>query len=331
MIRTTRSAFDYRFSNAMLDTVNFKLTRVDVGCDDLLKAVVGHLNPDSIAYHDYNGHCVVTSRLDNLGVSVSPYQLRVGNGSLCKWMLGDNYHTLGCGGVRYAVERLSDTLHVPMERAVITRLDVGACVVVEQPCANYFNHLGALRYAGRFENDGSLYYYQHGRATRLCFYDKNREQRDNRESIPDCYRDVNVLRYEQRYMSRLPSVLGVERVSGAMLCDEVFIRRLLCKWHDTYRSIGKINDVSLNFQVVRSKKSLHDAGILALVERFGGELGFIAHINEARSRGELTAKQAFDLRQEVRRVCSGGGGLTIPSEAITELDEKISEVVQSYG
>ena len=57
---------------------------------------------------------------------------------------------------------------------------------------------------------------------------------------------------------------------------------------------------------------------------------FIAQIAEAQKRGELTAKQAHDLRQAVKVACQEREGLTVKSEAIEELNKKIAEAVRFY-
>ena len=121
----------------MLDTVNFKLTQAEVEGVDFLNEITPYLNPEGVAFHDYNGQQVVTGKTGNLSVSISPYQVRVKDGSLCKWMLGDNYQVMGRADIKRAVERLSDTLHLPMDRAIITRLDVGLSIPVREPNANY--------------------------------------------------------------------------------------------------------------------------------------------------------------------------------------------------
>lgn len=314
----------------MLDTVNFKLTQAEVEGVDFINEITPYLNPEGVAFHDYNGQQVVTGKTGNLSVSISPYQVRVKDGSLCKWMLGDNYQVMGRADIKRAVERLSDTLHLPMDRAIITRLDVGLSIPVREPTANYFNHLGVLNYAQRLQQPHSLYYHLHRQAERLCFYDKNREQRDHREPIPELYQDRNVLRYEQRYMARLPRLLGVPQVTGAMLYDEGFYISLLNRWREAYQAIRKVNYITLNFQAMRNKQQLYKMGVLAMVERVGGEMEMIAHINEAQKRGDLTAKQAFDLRQAVKDACKVRDGLTAPTEAITELDKKIAEAIRYY-
>ena len=71
-------------------------------------------------------------------------------------------------------------------------------------------------------------------------------------------------------------------------------------------------------------------GLLSLVEQAGGQLEMIAQINEAAKRGELTKKQAYDLRQAVNDACKVREGLTVQNEAIQELDKKVMEAVKFY-
>ena len=81
---------------------------------------------------------------------------------------------------------------------------------------------------------------------------------------------------------------------------------------------------------MKSKQQLYRFGVLSLVERAGGEVEFVAQIAEAQKRGELTAKQAHDLRQAVKASCQEREGLTVKSEAIDELNKKVAEAVRFY-
>lgn len=311
----------------MFDTVNFKLTAADVEGVSFIEETPCYLT--DVATHQYNGgDLVVTGNLAGLKVTVNRWQVRVKDGSLCKWFLGDNFKSMGRADVQRAVERLSDELHLPMNLAAVTRLDVGCNIITQHPTEVYINHLGVLAWAKRLLQPSGLYY--HRRDEKLCFYDKNREQRARGEQPPDLYRGRNVLRYEQRYTHRLASVLGVPAVTGATLFDEAFYIAVVKRWRDTYKAIRKINEIQLNFQAMKSKQQLYRFGVLSLVERAGGEVEFIAQIAEAQKRGELTAKQAHDLRQAVKAACQEREGLTIKSEAIDELNKKVAEAVRFY-
>ncbi len=81
---------------------------------------------------------------------------------------------------------------------------------------------------------------------------------------------------------------------------------------------------------MRTKQQLYKMGVLSLIEQAGGQLQMIEQINEAQKRGELSKKQAFDLRQAVNDACKLKEGLTVSNEAIQELDKKVSGAVKFY-
>ena len=310
----------------MYDTVNFRLQQSEAVGVNFLAETPCFL--DNVGEHHYNDETVITGSLNGLKISLNRYQMKIKNGSLCKWYLGDNFQTMGRGDTQRAIERLSDTLHVPISRATVTRLDIAQNFIVKYPTVVYINHLGALRYATRLQEPDGIYYKQSG--GRLCFYDKNREQKRHGEPIPELYEGKNVLRYEQRYTKELAKQFKVGCVTGAMLYDEQFYIGLLNRWRDKYTAIKKINDTSLNFQAMRTKQQLYRMGVLSLIEQAGGQLQMIEQINEAQKRGELSKKQAFDLRHTINEACKIRDGLTVPNEAIKELDKKVSEAVKYY-
>lgn len=311
----------------MFDSVNFKLTQEEAGGIDFLSETTCYL--EDIAEHTFkDGLSVITGKLGGLKVSVNHYQVKVCDGSLCKWYLGDNYQTMGRSDTQRAVEKLSDALHLPMDRAKICRLDIAQNFITKHPTEVYLNHLGLLKYSQRLRQPNSLYYVQSGGL--LCFYDKNKEQQSKRDAVPDLYKGRNVLRYEQRYTKRIASQMNVPQVTASTLYDETFYMYLLNRWRDSYRAIQKINDITLNFKAMKTKQDLYKMGVLSLIEQAGGQVQIIEQINEALKRGDLTRKQAFDLRQAVKDACSINEGLTVQSDAIEELNKKVSEAVRFY-
>jgi len=311
----------------MYDTIYFRLTQAEVQGIDFLAETTCYL--DGVAEHTFgDGVAVLTGNVGNLKVSLNRYQVKVKDGSLCKYYMGDNFKTMGRKDTQRAIEKLSDTLHLPMSKATVTRLDVAQNFCTKHPPEVYFNHLGLLKYATRLQEPNGVYYSQTG--GRLAFYDKNREQRNKREPIPELYKDRNVLRYEQRYTKRLAKQFNEPEITGSLLYDEAFYILLLNKWKDTYRDIQKINDFVFNFEVMKTRQQLYRMGVLSLIEQAGGQIEMLSQITEAQKRGELTKKQAFDLRVTINDVCQIREGLTIPNEAIKELDKKVNEAVRFY-
>lgn len=310
----------------MFDSINFKLTRIDYNGADFLEEVPCYIN--DVSEHHYSNGVVITGSLGNLKVSLNEYQIKIKDGSLCKWYLGDNLQTMGRKDTERAVEKLSDLLHLPISKAQVTRIDVSQNFIMKFPPSVYMQHLGQMRNAARLEEPNSLYYRKADCG--LCFYDKAREQKAKKETLPELYEGRNVLRYEQRYERRIAKHLEVPEVRAAMLYNEAFYIDLLNRWRDDYKSIQKINDVQLNFEVMRNKKDLNRMGILSLVESVGGENAMIKQIAEAQQQGKLNKKQAFDLRQAVKDACTIRNGLVVENEAIAELNKKVVEAVRFY-
>lgn len=310
----------------MYDTVYFKINQRDVGGVDFLAEIPLYL--ERVGQHYFDGVPVISGMIDNLRVTASQHQVKVKDGSLCKFYFGDNYQTMNRHDVQLAIEELSDRLHLPMWNANITRLDIAQNIIMKYPVEVYFNHLGLLSRAQRLQQPSGLYY--NFRGGQYCFYDKNREQKVHNEPIPPLYQNRNVLRVELRYLQRLPQRLNRLEVKGATLFDEMFINGLIHQWRDGYRAIQKINDVSINFEIMKGKKELNRIAIAYYVEQQGGELAFYAQIKEGQKRGELSDRQAYDLREAVKSACSLRDGVTTKNEAIQELNTKIDQAARMY-
>lgn len=307
----------------MYDTVNFRLTVGDYGGVSFVEETPCYLA--DVATHDYNGSIVITGNLQSLRVSVTPWQVKVKDGSLCKWFLGDNLQTMTRANTQRAIERLSDELHLPMNLATITRLDVGSNLITHHPAEVYFSHLGLLSWSKRLVEPSGLYYSK--RDERLCFYDKIKEQRSKREAIPEQCKGKNLLRYEQRYTGHLSRVLKVPPIKGATLYDEEFYHYIINRWAQTYYKINKINDTNLNLNSMGTSRDFDRLCRLAMMERAGGEIALIEQINELRKKGVITSKQAHDIRQKIKRAASLKGEIVTPNENIQELDRLIKECV----
>lgn len=306
----------------MYDTINFRLTAGDAVGVNFLEETSCYLT--DIGEHVYSNGVSLSGNLGGLKVGITSDKITVKDRSICKWFMGNNYNSMSRDDVRRAVERLSDELHLPMNLATVTRLDVASNLIMQYPIDVYTRHLGALRYAGRLEQPHGLLYNRRNES--LCFYNKNREQRDKGEQIPELYQGKNVLRYEQRYLKRLPFVLKVQAVTGATLYEEDFYSAVVARWRDTYNAISKIEDIALDGKAMKGLREWDRLGRLAYIERVGGELAFLKTVDEQQKTGEITAKQAYSIKQAAKRL-KRQDGLTVKSEVIKELDSKIAEVL----
>lgn len=309
----------------MYDNVDFKVRGFEIEGIDFLSQIPLYF--DVTGEHCFHGEVVITGNLNGLRVSASRRGVNVSNGSLCKWYLGDNFKTMERGDVQRAIEKLSDTLHLPMDKATITRIDLAQNFIMKYPTEVYFNHLGSYYPSKRLEQPNGLYYSKHD--TLLAFYDKVKEQQAKRQPIPELYSNRNTLRYEMRYKARLKDTFKVDKVTGAMLYEEQFYMDIVNRWKKAYKDIKKINDVTLNFEAMKTKRDLYTLGLASLIDQQGGQLSMIQQINEAFKKGELTKKQSYDLRQAITEA-SRATIATVESDLIKELDKKIDDVVRFY-
>lgn len=312
----------------MYDTINMRLRGYDVPGVSFLEETALYLDEITGHFEHQNGLHVVIGKLGCLTVSIDEAAVRVKQGSLCKWFLGDNVQEMGRGDTKRAIEQLSDTLHLPMERAAVTRLDVAHNLLMRYPPGVYCNHLGGLRYATRLQEPEGLYYKQG--AGRLAFYDKAKETQRGGGQIPEICTGNNILRYERRFYKRLPHYLQEPEITAATLYNEAFYIKVVKMWLQAYRAIDKINDITINPEAMKSKKEFDRAARLALVEKFGGEAALLEQIKEMQQRGDITKKQAFDMRKTVKEACQSGISLFAQSDVIAELDRKVTEAAGYY-
>lgn len=312
--------------NKMYDSIFLRLQQSEANGASFLEETPCYL--ERVSEHLYGEWPVITGNLNGLKVAATRNHIDVKDGSLCKFYLGDNFQTLGRRDTQRAVEMLSDLLHLQMDKANVTRMDVAQNFIMLYPPDVYYNHLGQLRYAKRLTEPDGLYYKLGG--GRICFYDKLREQKSNHEEIPELYQNRNVLRYERRFQQRIPKKFDVGAVKACHLYDESFYKKVIDRWRSDYRAIGKVNDVTINIQAMKTKQQLYKMGVLSLVKMCGGQNVLIGQINESLKRGDITKKQAYDLRLAVNDACQIRDGLMIPNDAIQELTKKVDEAARFY-
>ena len=312
----------------MIDTLNMTLTADRVGGANLLYIVPKNLSNVSEHYNHSSGQETCSGFIGGLKVFVTPYEVKVGKGSFCKWCLGDNLQTLCRSDIKEGIERLSNALHVPMEEANVTRLDIAANIILKHPVEAYLSHLGAMPKKQRFEQPNSLYY--KGGSIMVALYDKVKERANAGAAVPEIYNNRNVLRYEVRILQRLTKALNVPKATGGLLYDETFYINMVKLWRSYYTKIQKVNVIVMDWERVKTKRELYKVGLLELIEKNGGQVKAISQINEAAKMGDLTHKQAHDMREAIREACSTRAGFTKQSPLITELNVKINEVSRFF-
>lgn len=307
----------------MYDNLDLTINTDNCPNKDFIQETPQHLtrvtNEGSNHFGEY-----ITGYLNNLKISITENRVKVFDSSLCKYYLGDNFKTLSKGDTRRAIELISDKLHLPFEKANVTRIDAAQNLIMKYNQKHYYSYLGEAQYYNRLEQNNGLYYQNQKR--QLVFYGKLYEQKIKGQPIPELYNARNVLRYEMRFRKKLRQQFNKPAITAALLYDEDFYNEIVKRWKNEYLNIQKINSKLATMTPTGSTKEL--AQILALYGILElGQPNVLQKIKEWQESGEITKKQALDLRRFVMKV-SKNPDKGKQNDLIKELNQKVKEAAR---
>lgn len=271
------------------------------------------------------GH-FVSGYLDNLKIVVTNDKIKITQGSICKFYLGDNFKTLSRNDTRRAFEKVSDHLNISFNNASVYSIDFGRNIVLQHPEELYYNHFGHARHYNRLEQPNGLYYSNNIRV--LAFYGKVKEQKQKGEIVPEIYQNKNLLRYEIRMRKVLNRQLNSSKIIVKNLWLEDFYHMLVQRWKNEYKKIYKVNNKLMRLKPTGSVKDFQRQ-ITAMHINENGFDKYLKLIKEWQLKRLITKKQANDQRKFITglmKVRSHEAG----NELLTELDKKIIEAARQY-
>jgi hypothetical protein len=261
--------------------------------------------------------------LENMDVYILSNGITV-NGSLGKFIKGNNIERLSRMDVKNAIEKLSDLLGLSINQASVWRLDFGSCFVMERPIREYLSFLGeANKFSCNKYGNGNLQYINNVKA--MVFYDKAEEMRKKRQIIPLPFQGMNILRYEIRFTRRLVTQFG-EKIKAFRLFEEDFYNRILGKWKNEYFKICRLNKYKLEELKISNGRELKNQLALMGLKGVGGVQDVIEMLDCERAAGKLNRYKHRRLRHMVKSISEINSNI-LPNERIIELDEKVREVV----
>lgn len=310
----------------MYDTIHFWIDRTEVGNIDDVVFKLQDVT-ESVKYE--TGEVRMKGNLENLKASVSMAGISI-QGSLARYYFPDNTYTLNRHQVKTAIEMLSDNLSLPMDRARVTRIDVSTNFIMIHPTRQYFEMLGMCRYFHRvLATDNTLYYHARGLDNKrtMCFYDKARETKVKKKTLPNVFVDSNLLRYESRWNRRLPQQFKEPRVIGESLYDSRFYKKTIQSWADNYFNIQKKR--KLRFDAMQNIKNVTDA--MNYLTAFA--IGRLPPDEVQELLDELKANKVFSdakyytrLRQKIKKLTTDNN-IMESDELVKELDGEIKNVL----
>ncbi|WP_460198272.1 phage/plasmid replication domain-containing protein [Segatella asaccharophila] len=308
----------------MYDTINLYY---DLKQEDEFKRLIPLINPSKkeFCYGDYREiRAIYHGHIEYLNVTLSPNRICINNRSFCKWLKGDNLQRLTLKDIKEGIEKLSKILNLPMDKAIVSRVDIGLNIIVRHPVEFYLSHLGTSSRTKRLLQSHGLYYHQ----TNVDFvlYDKLEEFQNGNNRIPEKYTGKNLLRIELRIEHNLNHIFK-KKVTAGLLYDKEFYSSLVKLWADHYYKIHKINDICLDLNSIRTINDFRRAYILILSQELGGELEALDQIEKARKSKMIGNHKAYNFRQKIISAYNIKNNFIKPDEAIEELDQKIKDCV----
>lgn len=308
----------------MIDNIKLSLPR----CRDM-PDISGYLDNGNENCSMKTGEVSVYGNVENIKVTqyFGGYSIQ---GSLPKFLYGNNVCQLTRKEVGLAIEKLSDRLHLPLDDADITKIEVGANICLAKQHTAYTRLLGDMPRMQRVSMADSLYYQGLGKVhpRQYYFYDKVAEVRKSGGTMPQGLEAANMMRYEMRLKGRLPFQLSIPEFKGSTLQDRVVYQELINRWLNGYLSIHKL--VNMEDEHLKKGMSVKEAQEVFIAQQIAK--GGSSMIDEFIAK--LKQNECFDNRLYYNRVKSNlqklasKTKLSVDNGDIEELTAKVKQIAQ---
>ena len=256
------------------------------------------------------------------------------SGSLTNCVLGHNFSGITHQQTNDLIQDISTSLNLDFTEARLTRIDFGNCFEVEDIPESYFQILGFLdNRLLKTQINSTLYYGYTNNYRSLIFYDKLKDYKKRKLTIPENKLGRNNLRYELRYKrtNRLKRLLKKERITVKDITEPKVFNLLLDDWLNLYTSIQKEpkESITMNNQQL-GLTGLNNLLLKYHITSLGGLSGFREWIEIETKKGNFkkgTYKKA--ILDKAKVVCNIEAEIDKDSK-IQELDSKIKEIANNY-
>lgn len=310
----------------MYDKVKLWIDRAMVGRD--CSTIADYLDDANYMENRDTGERKIYGSFHGLKVTAFPHGVSV-VGSLTKLLHdGSNIYTLNRHDTEKAICLISDGLHIPMDEAKVTGLEVGANLFLRHAVPRYIDRLGIMPYKKRIQIEPSAISYRGAGKQRICecvFYDKIADARAKQMNIPTGFEQANLLRYENKYTKRVSEQMG-QAVTASTLYDAAFFRKVAFRWRDGYFSIKKNQINKTDMSNIKTPTDAFNALVARLISQSGGRV-----VEDYMK--ELEDNEVFKTREEYRRArekfkkAIAWDSGSVSDELITELDDEVRNAV----
>lgn len=308
----------------MVDNVKLYLPR----CRDM-PSVTPYLDSGSERTDIDTGEVSVYGSVSNIKVSQTfgGYYIQ---GSLPKYLYGNNVCQLTRKDIGTAIENLSDTLHLPIQDADVTSIEVGANICLSKVPSAYIGLLGDMPRMKRVMLGDSLYYRGSGKVfpRQYYFYDKKQEVKKKGGVMPHRFETANMLRYEMRLYRHLAKQLGIQELKASTLQDRAVYRELVNRWLDGYLSIKKITDMKgSGYTKGMSVKQVRETFVAQQLAK-GGIIAIEGLITKLKGESFFTDRRDYSKLKKSLYDIVGKGKSSVDKTLIDELTDNVRLIAQ---
>ena len=195
------------------------------------------------------GNTFIEGSLRGLHVTCGERNIVI-NGSWPKFKNGENITTLDIADIKAVEEEINDLLHIDINQASITELEVGASIFTDYPAQEYIKRISSNRHYKKTTKEGdesltfsSMVRNKDGKRKRFRgfkFYDKVLEAVCNGE-LSDEYAGRNILRCELKVSGEISRQLSTGKsVTADLLSNPKFIQSMKDRLKQEYKNTDKM-------------------------------------------------------------------------------------------
>lgn len=260
----------------------------------------------------------VKGNLRNLKVRITKSKIKI-EGSIHVFCKGNNLESMSYHELKASIELLQDMLNLPVHDARVSRLDFSGNIPLKHPVESYFSYFGQKsRFKKQIFNTGVSY---NSEELYLVFYDKIKELKHKRESIPEYFQGKNILRFEMRFMRKLGKTFNLPEVNVRNLIEPTFFNQLCHRWRQEFKSVAMDMISPMGLNPTGSKPKLIEQLAIKQLHLIGFD-NFLQEISSWQLSGVITKKESYEIRKFLKENASEQYPLA-ENELIRELNQKI--------
>lgn len=308
----------------MFDTIKTYLSKDQIGVNKLFDYCEPFISDVTIINSNYY-QCMTGLLTSGQKVSITHNGISF-QGSMAKYYNDTNLIDLNPIEIGYAIEKLSDEMHLPMEKSKVTQLHIGLNLETNYSADVYFPAYGNKNGFERHKQNNGIYFSNTSGTIVLNMYDKIRECKSHKTKIPPELKGKNITRPELR----LKAISKYFNLNGIFLTDlqnKDFQIESINALINEFESINILNLDEMNTEEIKTPNDyiLYCAGQYLINQ---GPESTKAHLKQLKQGNAFRNSESYSrLNKSINKITSNkskGDNRNMIDEISTKLKEKAS-------